>query len=395
MLSEQRQSDTANWTLLALALSAFAIGSTEFISVGVMPLMIKTFGISLSTAGLTVSIYAAGIMVGAPLLTALTSKFERKHLLIAVMVTFIVGNLITAAAPTFAILLMGRVVAAFAHGLFMSVATVIAASVVPMNRRASAIATMFTGLTVATVTGVPLGTFIGQHASWRMSFIVIAFIGLVALIANQFLVPTKLPKPVAGKRGGLVRILKQPDLMLSLIITALGYGASFPVYTYLTTILSEDGWSTNVIVFLLIIYGLAVAIGNVAGGRLANENPLGALTKMFAVLSLLMFLMIFGVSTQIIGLLLVIAMGLLAFMNVSGLQLYTMQIAETKLPEDAQIASSLNISFFNVGIMIGSFSGGQIVNSLGLMWTPIAGLAMALLALVLVRLAMHWQKWAK
>ncbi|GAA3602453.1 hypothetical protein GCM10022296_02600 [Secundilactobacillus similis DSM 23365 = JCM 2765] len=220
MLNEQRQSATATWTLLALALSAFAIGSTEFISVGVMPLIIKTFGISLSTAGLTVSIYAAG----APVLTSLTGRFERKTLLLAVMVTFIVGNLITATAPSFALLLFGRVIAALAHGLFMSVATVIAASVVPANRRASAIATMFTGLTVATVTGVPLGTFIGQHASWRMSFTVIAAIGFVALIASQILVPAKLPKPAMGQRGGFWRILKQKELLLGLIVTAIGYG---------------------------------------------------------------------------------------------------------------------------------------------------------------------------
>lgn len=224
MLNEQRQSATATWTLLALALSAFAIGSTEFISVGVMPLIIKTFGISLSTAGLTVSIYAAGVTVGAPVLTSLTGRFERKTLLLAVMVTFIIGNLITSMAPSFTLLLIGRVIAALVHGLFMSVATVIAASVVPANRRASAIATMFTGLMVATVTGVPLGTFIGQHASWRMSFTVIAAIGFVALIASQILVPAKLPKPAMGQRGGFWRILKQKELLLGLIVTAIGYG---------------------------------------------------------------------------------------------------------------------------------------------------------------------------
>ncbi len=171
---------SATLTLLALALSAFAIGMTEFISVGVMPLIMRQFEISLSTAGLTVSVYAAGIMLGAPILTALTGKLPRKALLLAVMITFILGNVLTAVAPVFAILLAGRVVAAFAHGLFMSVATVIAANVVAPTKRASAIATMFTGLTVATVTGVPLGTFIAQHASWRVAFIFIAVLGVVA-----------------------------------------------------------------------------------------------------------------------------------------------------------------------------------------------------------------------
>lgn len=384
MLNEQRQTATANWTLLALALSAFAIGSTEFISVGVMPLIIQAFHVSLSTAGLTVSVYAAGVMVGAPVLTALTGRFERKHLLLAVMITFVVGNVLTGIAPTFGLLLVGRVVAAFAHGLFMSVATVIAASVVPANRRASAIAAMFTGLTVATVTGVPLGTFIGQYASWRMSFFVIAIIGLIALVANQFLVPAKLPKPAVGKRGGMLRILKQPALMLSLVLTAVGYGASFPVYTYLTTILKHNGWSANIIVLLLIGYGLMVAIGNLAGGRLANEAPLRALAIMFAALGGVMILLLFGMMTQIVGFILVLAMGLLAFMNVPGLQLYTLQIAEERLPEDLQLASSLNISAFNIGIVIGSSVGGQLVSHVGLAITPIGGIGMSIVALLLI-----------
>jgi predicted MFS family arabinose efflux permease len=392
MLNEQRQSATATWTLLALALSAFAIGSTEFISVGVMPLIIKTFGISLSTAGLTVSIYAAGVTVGAPVLTSLTGRFERKTLLLAVMVTFIIGNLITAMAPSFTLLLIGRVIAALAHGLFMSVATVIAASVVPANRRASAIATMFTGLTVATVTGVPLGTFIGQHASWRMSFTVISAIGFLALIASQILVPAKLPKPVMGQRGGFWRILKQKELLLGLIVTAIGYGASFPVYTYLTTILADDGWSTTAVVLLLIVYGVMVAIGNVSGGRFANVKPLRALAWMFTALAVVMASLLVGMGAKYFGLLFILAMGLLAFMNVPGLQLYTMQIAETKLPADVQLASSLNISAFNVGVMLGSFTGGQIVSQFGLAMTPVGGLVLSLLALGLIGVAIRMAK---
>lgn len=334
---------SASLTLLALALSAFAIGMTEFISVGVMPLIVQAFDISLSTAGSTVSVYAAGVMIGAPVLTALTGKFSRKGLLLAVMTTFIVGNLLTAVAPTFAILLVGRVIAAFAHGLFMAVATVIAANVVEPNRRASAIATMFTGLTVATVTGVPLGTFIAQHASWRVAFTFIAILGVVALIANVILVPSHLPNPVAPKRGAIGRLVREPKLFAGLIITALGYGASFPIYTYMSAVLTRQSAS----VIILLAYGLAVAIGNTLGGRFANRRPLHALSMMFGALTLLMVLMLFGLGQPVFGLLLVIGMGLLAFMNVPGLQLFTMQVAEEKLPADTQLASALNISAFN------------------------------------------------
>lgn len=368
-------------TLLALAVSAFAIGSTEFISVGVMPLIIKTFHVSLATAGLTVSVYAASVMIGAPVFTSLTSRIPRKALLLSIMITFIIGNLITAIALIFPILLAGRVVAAFAHGLFMSVATVIAASVVYPMKRASAIATMFTGLTVATVTGVPLGTFIGQRASWRISFVVIAVIGLIGLISNAILVPKELPMPAKIQRGSLMRMIKAPVVLLSLIVTADGYGASFPVYSYMTTIIADQGWSDSASVIILIAYGLAVAVGNTVGGRVANAKPLKVLMMMFAAMIPMMLLMLVGLQAQIFGLILILIMGLLAFMNVPGLQLFTMQAAEKYTPNDVQMASAFNIAAFNLGIMIGSYVGGIVADGAGLYLTPIAGSVMAAIAL--------------
>lgn len=380
---EKERKISPTLTLLALAVSAFAIGSTEFISVGVMPLIIKTFNVSLSTAGLTVSVYAAGVMIGAPIFTVLTSRIPRKVLLLSIMLTFIAGNLITAIAPTFIILLAGRVVAAFAHGLFMSVATVIAANVVDASRRASAIATMFTGLTVATVTGVPLGTFIGQHASWRISFIVIALIGLVGLVANAFLVPKELPMPAKMLPGSLMRTVKAPAVLLSLAVTAIGYGASFPVYSYLTTIIADQGWSDAASVIILIVYGLAVAIGNTLGGKFANKSPLKALMMMFGAMIPMMLLMLVGLQSQVFGLILIVVLGLLAYMNVPGLQLFTMQAAEKYTPGDVQMASAFNISAFNLGIMIGSYVGGIVADGYGLYLTPIAGVVMAVIALAL------------
>ncbi|WP_390404251.1 MFS transporter [Lacticaseibacillus jixiensis] len=381
-MKQNRTRFGASLTLLALAISAFAIGMTEFISVGVMPLIVNAFGVDLSTAGLTVSAYAAGIMVGAPLLTAATARLPRKQLLLAVMVTFVVGNLVTASAPSFAMLLIGRVIAALAHGLFMAVATVIAANVVTVDRRASAIATIFTGLTVATVTGVPLGTFIAQHASWRVAFGFIAALGLVALVTNSWLVPNDLPLPTPSARGGIGRLLRNPRIRAGLVITALGYGASFPVYTYLGAILTKQGWSSRASVWILLGYGAAVAVGNSLGGRLSNLQPLRALSGMFGGLTMLMLIMAWGIHDQVIGLVLVILLGLLAFMNVPGLQLLTMQIAEDELPADAQLASALNISGFNVGIMIGSFAGGQLLTHWGLWLTPLGGIAMGALALI-------------
>jgi DHA1 family inner membrane transport protein len=251
-------------------------------------------------------------------------------------------------------------------------------------KRASAIATMFTGLTVATVTGVPLGTFIGQHASWRISFVVIAVIGLIGLISNAILVPKELPMPAKIQRGSLMRMIKAPVVLLSLIVTADGYGASFPVYSYMTTIIADQGWSDSASVIILIAYGLAVAVGNTVGGRVANAKPLKVLMMMFAAMipmMLLMLLMLVGLQAQIFGLILILIMGLLAFMNVPGLQLFTMQAAEKYTPNDVQMASAFNIAAFNLGIMIGSYVGGIVADGAGLYLTPIAGSVMAAIAL--------------
>lgn len=368
---------SSNWILLSLAISAFAIGSTEFISVGLLPLLTRSFGISLSQGGMTVSLYAAGITVGAPVLALLTNRWNRKYLLLAIMVTFLIGNLLAATAPTFGILLAGRIIAALAHGIFMAIASLIAADVVAPQKRASAIAVMFTGLTLATVTGVPLGTFIGEHLGWRASFLFLILLGLVGLITNALLVPRDLPLPRPTSVKGIWRILKQPQLLLILIITALGYGATFPVYTYLTPILNQQmGWSTSAIVVILVFYGIAVAIGNTLGGRFANRRSLPAIIKMFAGLALALLLVRLTINLQVWGLLAVVVMGLFAFMNVPGLQLYIVQLAETYTPNEVSLASALNISAFNVGIMLGSRLGGQAVAQDQLTNTPWLGIGM-------------------
>ncbi|MFD1318766.1 MFS transporter [Loigolactobacillus zhaoyuanensis] len=378
------------WTLLALAISAFAIGSTEFISVGLMPLLVQSFGITLSQAGWTVSIYALGITIGAPLLTLLTGRFDRKQLMIAIMTLFIASNLLAALAPTFAILLMARVLAAFAHGLFMSVASVIAADVVAPAKRASAIAVMFTGLTVATVTGVPLGTFIGQIASWHMSFLFISAIGVLGLIANAILIPNNLPRPGKTDPRGLWRILRNPWLLTALMITALGYGGTFTVYTFLSPLLeTQMGWSTSAVVLILVIYGLMVALGNTLGGRWANLQPLKALLRMFIGLAITLLVLMITAQMHYLGLLTVLVMGLFAFMNVPGLQLYIVNLAERYTPNDITLASSLNISAFNIGIALGSLIGGQVTAKIGLTATPLFGAIMVGASIILVGLLLR------
>ncbi|EFS00793.1 inner membrane transport protein YdhP [Listeria seeligeri FSL N1-067] len=370
-------------TLLALAISAFGIGSTEFISVGLLPLISSNMDVSISTAGLTVSIYALGVMVGAPVLTTMTAKMNRKNLLMLVMVVFIIGNLISAFAASFAILLTGRVIAAFAHGVFMSIASVIAADVVQPSKRASAIAVMFTGLTVATVTGVPLGTFIGQLFGWRMSFIFIVAIGVIALIANYFLVPKNLSNTKSISLKSIGQVLLNKKIGIVLLMTAFGYGGTFVVYTYLSPMFIKMGYTANMIVVLLIIYGIMVAIGNTIGGHFANEKPAKALFVMFSLQAATLLLLQFTSPNPILGLIVVMLMGFFAFMSVSGLQLYVVELAERYLPETVSMASALNISAFNVGIAMGAFIGGLVTEYIGLSYTPIVGFLMVLIAIIL------------
>lgn len=377
-------------TLLALAINAFAIGSTEFISVGLMPMIVNTFNISLSQAGLTVSLYALGVTVGAPLLTILTGTWNRKTLMVSIMGLFILGNLLSAFAPTFLLLLVGRVLASLAHGIFMSISTVIAADVVRPEKRASAIALMFTGLTVATVIGVPLGTFIGQHSNWHMSFVFIVVIGLIGLIATSILVPKGLPIPGKINLSGLARIFTNKSILMSLFITAFGYGGTFAAYTDLTPILEGTfRFSASTVVIILVAYGVMVAIGNSLGGHLANKNILPALQKMFAALALsLLFLFISAsLASQALGLIATLLLGLFAFMNVPGLQLYVVQLAEKFTPKDITLVSAFNIAAFNVGITLGSFVGGQISKGSSVVFTPLGGIIIILLAMFLIRLA--------
>ncbi|MBP0727224.1 MFS transporter [Bacillus sp. RG28] len=372
------------FALLALAMSAFAIGTTEFISVGLIPLISKDLHISVTTAGLTVSIYALGVTFGAPILTTLTSTISRKYLLLLIMVVFILGNSIAAFATNISVLLVGRVISAFAHGLFMSIGSTIAANLVPENRRASAISIMFSGLTVATVTGVPIGTYIGQLFGWREAFIAIIIVGLIAFIANSILVPSNLLKGTRTSFRTQINLITNGRLILLFTITALGYGGTFVVFTYLSPLLQNiTGFKEGTVAALLLIYGVAIGIGNMIGGKVANRNPISALFYMFIIQVVILFLLTFTAPFKILGLITIILMGLLAFMNVPGLQVYVVILAERFVPSGVDVASAMNIAAFNVGIAIGSYLGGIVTDSIGLINTPWIGALMVLGAVIL------------
>ncbi|EJN6828984.1 MFS transporter [Vibrio cidicii] len=375
--------------LLALTLSAFAIGTTEFVIVGLIPTMAADLAVSIPSAGLLVSLYALGVAVGAPVLTALSGKWNRKYVLLAVMSLFVIGNLLAWQAPGYNTLILARILTGLAHGVFFSIGSTIATGLVPKEKAASAIALMFTGLTVALVTGVPLGTYIGQTFGWQATFLIVALLGLIALIGSAFLVPNNLKQPAAAKFSSQLRVLTQPRLLLVYAITALGYGGTFTAFTFLAPILQQEaGFSASAISIIMLVYGVSVAIGNLWGGKMADKmGPVKALTIIFTGLAAILVVFNFTAVQPMAAVATILLWGAFAFGNVPGLQVYVVKLAEQYAPDAVDVASGLNIAAFNVGIALGSWGGGVIVAKAGLMHTPWVGALIVLLALALTRLS--------
>ncbi|MCR3901638.1 MFS transporter [Aeromonas hydrophila] len=368
--------------LFALTLSAFAIGTTEFVIVGLIPTIAEQLNVSLPSAGLLVSLYALGVAIGAPVLTALTGKVPRKWLLVGLMALFTAGNLLAWQAPGYESLIVARILTGLAHGVFFSVGSTIATGLVAKEKAASAIAIMFSGLTIALVTGVPLGTWIGQVFGWRETFLVVSLLGLVAMVGSLLLIPSNLPKGAASTIREQLSVLTKKPLLLVYAKTALGYGGAFTAFTFLAPILQQvSGFSAGAVSLILLVYGVSVAVGNIWGGKLADKmGPLPALKLMFAGLALILLLLTFTAPHPVLAVLTVLVWGAFAFGNVPGLQVLVVKQAEIHTPNAVDVASGLNIAAFNVGIALGSVVGGFVVEHLGLMHTPWIGALIVLLA---------------
>ncbi|WP_166109331.1 MFS transporter [Pseudoalteromonas sp. Z9A5] len=373
--------------LLALALSAFAIGTTEFVIVGLLPTMAQDLSISIPSAGLLVSLYALGVAIGAPVLTAFTSKWNRKNVLLSVMGLFVIGNLVAWQAPSFEALIIARILTGLAHGVFFSIGSTIATSLVPKEKGASAIAIMFTGLTVALVTGVPLGTYIGQVFGWEATFLTVSILGLLAMIGSAILVPSNLKQAKPTNLAAQVKVLTHPRLLLVYAITAIGYGGTFIAFTYLAPFLNEvTGFASSSVGLILLVYGISVAVGNIWGGKMADSlGPIKALTIIFSGLAGILLVLNFTAYNPVAAVITILVWGAFAFGNVPGLQVYIVKLAEKYTPDAVDVASGLNIAAFNVGIAIGAWGGGIIVEEHGLMNTPWVGAVVVLIALVLTR----------
>lgn len=375
--------------LWALALSAFAIGTTEFVIVGLVPTIAQDLQVTLPSAGLLVSLYALGVAVGAPVLTALTGRWNRKHVLLSLMGLFVVGNLLAWQAPNYSTLIMARILTGLAHGVFFSIGSTIATGLVSKDKAASAIALMFSGLTVALVTGVPLGTWIGQLFGWRATFLIVSVLGIIAIIGSALLVPSNLKQSQPAKFSEQIQVLTQPRLLLVYLMTALGYGGTFTAFTFLAPILEQEtGLASSSVGLIMLIYGISVAMGNIWGGKLADKRgPVSALTIIFTGLALTLFAFTFTLSSTVAAIVTVLIWGGFAFGNVPGLQVYVVQLAKQYTPNAVDVASGLNIAAFNLGIAIGAVIGGLVVNHLQLTDTPWIGAVIISIAIVLTRLS--------
>ncbi|MDG4879415.1 MFS transporter [Mesorhizobium sp. WSM4935] len=379
--------------LYALTAGAFGIGVTEFVIMGLLLDVSADLGVSISAAGLLISGYALGVVVGAPLLGALTGRLPRKTLLLALMVVFTIGNLACALAPDYWTLMAARVLTAFAHASFFGVGSVVATSLVAPNRKASAIALMFTGLTVANILGVPFGTWLGQAYGWRSTFLAVTLVGVVAFAVIALLVPRDEPAAtdVEESSEGTLAVLGRRPVLLGLLTTVLSWVGVFAAFTYLAPILTRvTGFSEGAVSPILLVFGGGLVAGNLLGGRLADRHLVPTVVGTLVALSAVLFVMTAAIHQPIAAVAAVGLLGAAAFATVAPLQMWVLEKAKGA---GQGLASSFNIAAFNLGNAIGAWLGGFVIDhgpGLGAVplvagLVPLAALGVVLMALRLER----------
>ncbi|MEU9322880.1 MFS transporter [Streptomyces canus] len=365
--------------LLALAVGAFGLGTTEFVMMGLLPNVAGDLGISIPTAGHLVSAYALGVVIGAPLLAAVTARMSRRTVLIGLMGLFVAGNALSALAPGEHWLLAARFLSGLPHGAFFGVGAVVATGMVAPERKARSVSLMFLGLTLANIAGVPVATLMGQHLGWRATFLGVSAIGLAAIASLALLIPhDHAHAPAAGLRRELVA-LKSVPVWLALGTTVAGFGALFSAYSYITPMLTDSaGYADASVTLLLALFGVGATAGNLVGGRLADHSLrgtlFGGLTSLIVVLALFPVLM----STQWSAAVAVVLLGTAAFVTGSPLQLMVMEKASAA----PSLASSANQAAFNLANAGGAWIGGlALAAGLGATSPALTGAALAVLGL--------------
>ena len=364
--------------ILALAIASFCIGTTEFVIMGLLPEVAADLAVSIPSAGLLVTGYALGVVFGAPVIAIATAHMRRKPVLVALASLFVVGNFLCAVAPTYWTLMAARVITAFGHGAFFGIGSVVAASLVPRNKQASAIALMFAGLTLANILGVPGGTALGEAFGWRATFLAVVLLGLLSVAAIAWLVPSDVTEPSGGGLRGEVRVLAKLQVWLAMLISALASASLFAVFTYIKPYLTGvSGLSTEAVTWVLLLFGGGMTIGNVIGGKLADWKLMPTVIGTLAVLIVLFACFARFGATANIAIAIVFLWGMLVFVIVPPLQIRVVETAS----EGPNLAATLNQGAFNIGNAAGAWIGGLAL-SFGVSYAnlPLVGALVAVLA---------------
>ncbi|NHN91651.1 MFS transporter [Acetobacter sicerae] len=373
-----------NKALIALALGAFAIGVTEFTPMGLLPVLAHGVHSSVPQAGGLISAYAFGVMAGAPVITLFLARYPRKYALIGLMILYTVGNLTSAASSTYTELLLARVLTSFSHGAFFGLGAVEAASLVDRSRRASAVASMFMGLTIANILGVPAATWMGDTLGWRQAFMAISLLGLVAATALALFLPLAEagPRPNAAAE---LKVMVRPNVLMALGLTVIAAGAMFELYTYIVPMLETVTHAGPTLVTIaLMLIGVGFSVGNIVGGKAADISLTKTLLIFFPILGLIMLVFPIAAQTPAGALIGVFVWGIACFSLTPALQMRTMQAAH----EAPGLASSMNIGAFNLGNALGAALGGSVLSlGLGYFMVSALGLGLAAIGVVMVLLS--------
>ena len=368
------------FALAALAVGTFAIGMTEFVITGLLPAIAGDLGVTIPTAGLLISGYALTVVIGGPIVTAVVARRSRKPVLLALLALFVGGNALSAVASTYATMLTGRIVAALCHGAFIGVATIVAGDLVRPERRSSAIGAMLSGLTFASVAGVPLGTLLGQHLGWRATFWAMAAMGLLAAVATALFVPTMAS---TGQARAQLAAFRNPQVWLALVLTALAFGAVYAPFTYIAPLMTDvAGFHAGALPWLLALFGFGLVLGNIIGARGADRRLMGTIVS--ASTGMLVVLLAFGWTShsRVPALITLFVLGVVAYATVPGLTTRVITAADG----DAQnlLASAAAVSAFNLGNAAGAYLGGRSITAgWGYDSTPLVGAAMEAGALLI------------
>jgi len=374
--------------LYALTAGAFGIGVTEFVIMGLLIEVSADFGVSISAAGLLITGYALGVVVGAPIMTIATGRWPRKAVLLVLMAIFTLGNAACALAPDYWSLMAARVLTAFAHGTFFGVGSVVATTLVAPSKKASAIAAMFTGLTVANILGVPFGTWLGQGYGWRSTFSAVTLVGLVAFAIIALLVPKDKTAPAASNLRNDLAVLARPEVLMGLLTTVLSWVGVFAVFTYIAPILTRiSGFSESAVSPILLVFGGGLVVGNLLGGQLADRWLIPALLGSLLTLAAVLLLMTFAAHNQTAAVVFVALLGAAAFATVPPLQMW---VLERAAGAGQSLASSFNIAAFNLGNAIGAWLGGFVIDhGLGLGAVPWVAALVPLAAAIVAAFAIY------